>query len=310
MTTGSRVLVTGAGGHLGGHAARLLVAAGHEVYGTSRQDVAAGSPGATSRIQWLGCDLTKPGEVRAAIKASNPSLVLHAVGIAGESDLETLVAANVFSLANLVDALDGVPIERLVVIGSGAEYAERGREPIREDHPLAPTSRYGLSKLYQYELSQMARRAGIPVVYARPFSLVGPGISCATAVGDISKRLAEAVSEGGSGVLEVGDLERWRDYLDVRDAATACALLLEVAPAGGVYNVCSGVPVLLADVVDKLISLAGVQVRLHRVEGKPSLRFQVGDSSRLRALGWTPAYDLETSLRDGLHVHLSSRRDG
>ena len=249
MKAGRRVLVTGAGGHLGGHAARLLAAAGHKVYGTSRRDMDAGSPDATSGIQWLRCDLTKPDEVRAAVKASNPTLVLHAVWIAGDHDLEELVAANVFSLANLVDALAGVPIERLVVIGSGAEYAESGREPIREDHPLAPTSRYGLSKLYQFELSQMALRAGLPVVYARPFSLVGPGISCSTAVGDISKRLAEAVGKGGSGVLEVGDLERWRDYLDVRDAAAACTLLMEVAPSGGIYNVCSSVPVLLADVV-------------------------------------------------------------
>jgi nucleoside-diphosphate-sugar epimerase len=309
MKTGDRVLVTGAAGHLGGHAARLLAAAGHEVYGTSRRDGDAGSGEAPSGIQWLSCDLTKPGEVRAAVKASKPSHVLHAVGIAGDSDLEALVASNVVSLANLVDGLAGVHIERLVVIGSGAEYAQSGQEPIREDHPLAPTSRYGLSKLYQFELSQMALRAGMPVVYARPFSLVGPGISCATAVGDISKRLADAVSGRGSGVLEVGDLERWRDYVDVRDAAAACTLLLEVAPSGAVYNVCSGVPVRLADVVDRLLSMAGKAVRLHRVEGNPSVKFQVGDSSRLRALGWSPAFDLDTSLRDGLDVHLKSGRD-
>lgn len=308
MNTGSRVLVTGAGGHLGGHAARLLAAAGHEVYGTSRRRADTRSPKAIAEIHWLHCDLTKPPEVRAAVQAAQPSLVLHAVGLAGKSDLEALVAANVLSLANLVDALAGVQIERLLVIGSGAEYAEGGREPIQEDHPLAPASRYGLTKLFQFELSQMALRAGMPVVYARPFSLLGPGTSCDTALGDISKRLADAINERGSGVLEVGDLERWRDYLDVRDAAAACTLLLKVAPAGGVYNVCSGVATLLADMVDRLLSMAGKEVHLLRVEGKPSLRFQVGDSSKLRALGWAPTYDLETSLRDGLEPHLNRQQ--
>ena len=307
MKTGGRVLVTGAAGHLGGYAARLLAAAGHEVYGTTRGELPAGL-GQPTDLQWLSCDLTRPNEVRAAVKAAAPALVMHAVGLAGDNDLGALLEANVISTANLIEALGGAPIDRLLVIGSAAEYgASDGREPIREDHVLGPTTRYGLSKLYQFELSQMALRSGMPVVYARPFNLVGPGISYATAVGDISKRLAELMQGGGSGVLEVGDLERWRDYLDARDAAAACRILLESAPPGGVYNVCSGVPVRLADVVERLLSLAGKEVRLHRVEGKPSVSFQVGDSSRLRSLGWSPAYDLEASLRDGLHAHSRAR---
>jgi GDP-4-dehydro-6-deoxy-D-mannose reductase len=308
MSAGARVLVTGAGGHLGGHAAGLLAATGEDVYGTSR---ATSRGGEASAIHWLSCDLRKLGEVRAAVKAARPSLVLHAVGHAGESDLGALVDANVVALANLIEALDGVAIERLLVIGSGAEYAaSERREPIREDHPLAPSSRYGLSKLFQFELSQMALRSGLPVVYARPFSVIGPGVSCATAVGDISKRLGDALIGRGPGVLDVGDLDRWRDYIDVRDAAAACQVLLESGSPGGVYNVCSGVPVRLEDVVKRLLSMGGKEVKLRRVEGKPSIRFQVGDPSRLRALGWSPKYDLETSLRDGLQEHLNSTLPG
>ena len=126
---------------------------------------------------------------------------------------------------------------------------------------------------------------------------------------DITKRLAEARHERGSGVLDVGDLDRSRDYVDARDAAAVCRVLLESAQPGGVYNVCSGMPVLLADVVERLVSLADGKVRLRRVDVKPSLKFVVGDSARLRALGWSPAYDLETSLRDGLQEHLNSADD-
>jgi Nucleoside-diphosphate-sugar epimerases len=306
MSTGDRVLVTGAAGNLGGLAARLLAANGKEVYGTTRRDFDAVA-GHSPAVRWLACDLSKPDEVRAAVAASMPTLVLHAVGMAGETDLSTLVDTNVIPLANLIDALTGVQLERLLVVGSAAEYAASGqREPIREDHPLGPSSPYGLSKLFQFELSQMALKAGMPVVYARPFNLIGPGLSCTTAVGDITKRLAEARHDRGSGVLDVGDLDRWRDYVDARDAAAACRILLESAQPGGVYNVCSGVPVQLADVVERLVSLAGGKVRLRRVEVKPSLEFVVGDSTRLRALGWSPAYDLETSLRDGLQEHLNS----
>src|SRR2546426_11759495 len=302
MSTGDRILVTGAGGNLGGHVARLLASSGMEVYGTTRRDL-KGAPDQASGLHWLSCDLTRPDEVRAAIKAGRPSLVLHAAGLAGELGLGALFEANVVPLANLIGALDGVSIDRLLVVGSSAEYAPSDqREPISEDHLLGPSSRYGLSKLYQFELSQMAFRSGLPVVYARPFNLIGPGVSCATAVGDISKRLAEAMEGRGSGVLEVGDLQRWGEYLDPRDAAAACRVLLEHAPPGGVYNVCSGVPVLLADVVDRLLRMAGKKVSLRKVAGTASPRFVVGDSTKLRALGWSPEVDLDTSLRDGLQA--------
>lgn len=303
MTAGNRVLVTGAGGNLGGHVARLLAADGYQVYATSRKEPSSGVQ--DPDLHWVTCDLSVPNEVRAAVKSSQPSLVMHAVGLAGDADLKALVEANVISTANLFEALDGWHVDRLLVVGSGAEYgASDKRELTREDHPLAPASRYGLSKLFQYELSRMALKAGVPIVYARPFNLIGPGVSCATAVGDISKRLAEAMQGGDTATLEVGDLDRWRDYLDVRDAAAACRILLESAQVGGVYNVCSGVPVLLADVVDTLLSFAGREIRLHRVGGKPSMKFQVGDPSKLRALGWSATYDLKTSLQNGLHGYL------
>jgi nucleoside-diphosphate-sugar epimerase len=304
MSGEARVLVTGAGGQLGGHAARLLAGGGKEVYGTVRGP-AADTEGAGG-IRWLTCDLTKPEEVAAAVAASNPSLVLHTVGLGGAAETGALVEANVTALSNLVRALEGRPIRSLLVIGSSAEYAAgTRREAIREDHPLGPSSPYGLSKLVQFEVARKASESGLPVAYARPFNLIGPGVSCTTAVGDITKRLAEAMQKDAPRVLEVGDLDKWRDYLDVRDAAAACTVLLESAAPGGVYNICSGVPMLLSDVVDRLLALAGGHVSLRSVDRGASQGYVVGDPSKLHDLGWSPKYDLDTSLRDGLEYFRS-----
>jgi nucleoside-diphosphate-sugar epimerase len=131
-----------------------------------------------------------------------------------------------------------------------------------------------------------------------------------TAVGDITKRIAEAMRGRGKSVVEVGDLDRWRDYLDVRDAAAACKVLLQSASPGDVYNICSGVPVLMADVVDRLLVLAGNRVSLRKVESAPSPRFVVGDSSKLRALGWSPEHPLDASLREGLEAHVKREPQG
>ena len=303
MSSAARVLVTGAGGALGGHAARMLVERGAEVYGTRRRPPSAGQV-APVGVHWVTCDLSKPGDVRAAVEASRPAQVVHTVGVSGTRDFGALIGANVIAFANLVQALGDAPIQRLVVLGSAAEYATAGgMEPIREDHPLAPSNDYGLTKLFQFELSRKAFGAGLPVVYARPFNLIGPGVSCATALGDITSRMAQLIRKGG-GVLDVGDLERWRDYLDVRDAAAACVVLVQDGEPGGVYNLCSGVATLMSDVVDQLLSMSGDKLQLRRVEREESVKFLVGDSTRLRTLGWSPAYDLRTSLRDGLQALL------
>ena len=295
------VLVTGARGALGSQVTRLLTERGTTVYGTQRPG--SGTRGAPD-MRWLDCDLSKADEVRAAVATSKPSSVVHAAGLGGTHDLARLIEANVIALSHLLSALADTELDRMVVVGSGAEYAAPdGETPIREDHPLAPTNPYGLSKLFQFELSRMAVRAGTPLVYARPFNMIGPGVSDATAVGDITRRLARTLESGGD-TLEVGDLDRSRDYVDVRDAAAACVTLLERGEAGGVYNVCSGVSTLLKDVVDRLLAIGGNKVATRQVEHHPSISFQVGDGSRLRALGWAPAYDLDTSLRDGLESEL------
>jgi len=303
VSAGERVLVTGARGALGHHVARLLVDRGADVYGTRRSSLKSGP--SEPPVRWLQCDLRHMGDVRAAVRESKPSRVVHAAGLAGAADLAALVEANVTALANLLAALSETKLERLVIIGSAAEYATTdSRESIREDHALAPSNEYGLSKLFQYELGRLAFRRGTPVVYARPFNVVGPGAPPATAVGDISRRLARLVHDGGSGALQVGDLNKWRDYVDVRDVANACVILLQRAAPGSTFNVCSGVPIRLAEVVEMLLAIAGKHIALHHVEHSDSVNFQVGDASGIRVLGWVPEYDLETSLRDGFTSEL------
>src|SRR5437868_13034787 len=117
-------------------------------------------------VHWLRCDLGNRDDLRAAVAESRPAVVLHAAGFAGTSNLRELVDANVITLANLLEALHATDLERLVVVGSAAEYAPAaGRELIRKDDPLEPSNRYGLSKLFQFELSRLALRQGTPVVY-------------------------------------------------------------------------------------------------------------------------------------------------
>src|SRR5262249_42668132 len=114
-------------------------------------------------------------------------------------------------------------------------------------------------------------------------------------------------------VLRVGNLDTRRDITDVRDVADAYARLLDHAPAGRPYNVCSGSAWRIGDLLEELIHLSGVPVRVEvdnarlRPNDTPIVQ---GDATRIRTeLGWTPRIAVEQTLRDTLawwRIQLSS----
>ncbi|NJK81640.1 MAG: GDP-mannose 4,6 dehydratase, partial [Chloroflexaceae bacterium] len=77
-----------------------------------------------------------------------------------------------------------------------------------------------------------------------------------------------------------------------RDAVRALWLLLDRAPPGEVYNVCSGVPVRIGDIVE-MVQVRGrvpVEIRTDPERLRPTDEpLLVGDNSKLRnATGWLP----------------------
>ncbi len=66
------------------------------------------------------------------------------------------------------------------------------------------------------------------------------------------------------------------------------------------YNVCSGTPVRIEDVARRLAALSGTDLRLvvdPELVRAVDVPLVVGDSSRLRALGWQPRVALAETLR-------------
>jgi GDP-4-dehydro-6-deoxy-D-mannose reductase len=102
--------------------------------------------------------------------------------------------------------------------------------------------------------------------------------------------------------MHVGNLEAQRDFLDVRDVVAAYVLLLANGRAGEVYNVSSGRPVAIREVLRQLITIARVPVEVRDDPARmrsSDLPILSGDATKLRAeTGWEPHYALAASLRD------------
>jgi GDP-4-dehydro-6-deoxy-D-mannose reductase len=192
-----------------------------------------------------------------------------------------------------------------VLVVSSAQVYQRSDEPIDEDTPLVPATPYGLSKLAQDRLAAAAVRDDhLDVVIARPFNHAGPRQSPAFAVASFARQIARIEAGLDPPELRVGNLDARRDLTDVRDVVEAYVRIMEGAPAGRPYNICSGRAWRVGDLLEELRHMSTVRIRVEvdparlRPQDIPVIQ---GDASRLQAdLGWSPRVPVEQTLHDTL----------
>jgi GDP-4-dehydro-6-deoxy-D-mannose reductase len=309
MANGPAV-VTGATGFAGGHLLdRLLLTGG------DRKPVAwhhpTGRPIASHQqtVDWQPVDLLDRDGVDRAIRALRPSRIYHLagashVGTSWQHSLQTL-QINVLGTDHLLEAVRrlGSPC-RVLVVSSALVYGDTS-EAIDEDAVLRPSSPYGLSKLAQDQLAlRTVAEDGLDVVVVRPFNHVGPRQDPSFALSGFARQVALIEAGRAPAEVQTGNLDARRDLTDVRDVVRAYERLMDAAPAGRPFNVCTGTAVRIGDLLQALIGLSTVRVRLTldaarlRPNDTPVL---LGNPSRIRAeLGWTPAIDLARTLADTL----------
>jgi GDP-4-dehydro-6-deoxy-D-mannose reductase len=291
-----RILITGAGGFVGRYATATFAAHGYEVI----------RAGHGSEPLDIGLDLSDASNVQAVVDLARASHVLH---LAAQSFVPTAAAdplrtydINVMGTARLLQALHRCGERVRVLIVSSAEvYGQRTPEefPLREELPLAPRNPYAASKAAAEPIALVANGPQIAVIIARAFNHIGPGQRPCFVVAGFAAQLA-AMLRGGERVLRVGNLEAERDFLDVRDVVRAYVSLMESGRGGEAYNVCSGVPVAIKEILRRMIALADlpVEVRQDPKRLRPSdvPRF-FGEAEKLRReTGWFPRYSLGASL--------------
>ena len=307
-----RALVTGGNGFVGRYLVRELRAREVETI------VAGHSPdGGEFDVAF---DLRDAHGMARAVEAARATVIFHLaaqafVPRATEDPLDTY-EVNVMGTARLVEAIRRLPEgsrPTLLFVSSAEVYGTRPvtELPLRETTLPAPATPYAASKLAGEAIALgSARTYGFPAIVARSFNHIGAGQSERFAVAGFAQRLA-AIAAGGPPLLRVGNLDTVRDFLDVRDVVRAYADLGERGSAGETYNVCSGAPVRMADVLRQLVMAAhvAVEIREDAVLLRPSdVPVTYGDNAKLKtATGWEPAYALARSLRD---VYAAARANG
>ncbi|HSK11172.1 MAG TPA: GDP-mannose 4,6-dehydratase [Vicinamibacterales bacterium] len=301
------VLVTGAAGFAGSHLLDLLAAEKAAVVAWRRPGERLPAPPTGTGCRWMEVDVLDRAAVERAIGEVRPSAVYHLAGVAhvGRSwdDSAKTLAVNVLGTWHVLAALASLPSPaRALVTGSALVYRQQDRA-IREDDPIGPASPYGLSKLAQ-ELTALhaARELGVRVVVTRSFNHIGPRQEPTFSSASFARQVARIEAGLAPPELRVGNLDPRRDLTDARDIVVAYRRLLEQAPSGRVYNVCSGRAVRVGDVLQGLVALAHtpIAVRVDEALLRPhDAPLVLGDPSRIREeTGWVPRIPLASTLRD------------
>ena len=278
---GRRVFVTGARGFLGRHLSGALAECGADV-------------------RAYAGDVTDRASLRSALTAANPDVVFHLAAFgttSNQRDAARMRAVNVGGVENLWAALDGVSA-RLVQTGTCAEYAPKNG-PLAEDDPCEPESDYArtLHDAVTHSLS-MAKSSGRETVILRPFGPYGPG--------DRPERLIPFVIRGLLGVGRVpvtaGRQRRDFSYVDDHVSAFLAAATAPLLQTAAVYNVGSGCPISVRDIVERIAKLVGGDA-LSRVDfgaetSRPDDRADryADITAAKKDLGFAPSVSLDDGL--------------
>lgn len=291
-----KVFVTGASGFIGSHTVTALLDSGHEV-------MALATPGnnlwrlanVSSRIKIVRGTLDDAASYQKSLHEWQPEACIHLAWYA-EPGKYLDSEENIRSLnggLSLLRALSECNCKQIICAGTCFEYEVKS-DFLSENDRTRPETLYATSKAsFQMVGEQLAAKLGIRFVWGRIFYLYGTH--------EDTRRIIPAailkLREGAEFPASPG--EQVRDYLYVMDVANAFLTLMN-SDAKGIYNICSREPVTIRHILETIGSLTGrPELILYGVLPYRNWEpiFICGNNARLKSLGWSPKYDLQSGLK-------------
>lgn len=308
-----RILITGGTGFVGAHLIRFLRTQDNDIF-----VLASGKPTSQeSGVEYHEADIRDANAVYSLLREINPAQIYHLAGITAVDvswrNPRLTYEVNVFGALNLFEAAMNLPLPPRILNVSTSQVYASAAGALTEESPLRPGNPYAASKaMTELLVAQYRDRESGGILTVRPFNHSGCGQLPNFVLPSIAKQFAEIEMGLRPPKLSLGNLNVKRDFTDVRDVVRAYALVLETGRTSEVYNVCSGTPVLLADIINMFQTVSGINVTVDIDPNKvrpAEFATVLGDPSKLEAeTGWQREIALQETLKDMLNCWRSAVR--
>lgn len=248
-------------------------------------------------------DLLSFNNLEKLILDESPDYILNLIGTFNTRephiiDINAGISRNIFEIL----IKHKRTVEKILLIGSAAEYGLYNRLPIKENTPLNPITIHGLSKVIQTTYANFYfRNYNLHMNIARTFNVIGRSISPLLSLGSFVSQIRKIKN---TGIVYVGNLNSGRDFLDIKDVLSAYWKILLKGKSGEVYNVCSGSSHSIKDILKFLIARSHKKIRIVTRKDyvrKPDLLDSFGDNIKLRKdVGWRQENDIWSALSEML----------
>jgi dTDP-glucose 4,6-dehydratase len=329
-----KILVTGGCGFIGSNLIRLLIAeTNHRVINVDKLTY-AGNPSSLAdiadnpRYQWIGADIADPAVMNPIFDEHRPESVMH---LAAESHVDRsidgpsdFIQTNVVGTFCLLDAARRIyqahepKVQekfRFLHVSTDEVYGSLGDEGFfSETTRYDPHSPYSATKAASDHLARAWKTTyGLPVVVTNCSNNYGPYQFPEKL---IPLMVIKAIDEKPLPVYGKG--LNVRDWLYVEDHARALITVLETGAVGETYNIGGNSERRNIDLVHSICDILdserprsnGSSYRdlITYVTDRPGHDFRYAiDSQKIQSeLGWSPRYDLETSLAKTVRWYLDN----
>ncbi|MCG5463297.1 GDP-mannose 4,6-dehydratase [Micromonospora sp. MED01] len=306
--TPRRILVTGGAGFIGSHVVARLMLMGSQVrvldnFSTGRiENLADAASGGLTEADVVSGDIRTPEGVEV-IHQWQPDVVVHlaaqpSVPTARHSPLYD-ADVNVFGTVNVLDACARGGVRLLVNAASSDIFGSVAADelPVREDHPIAPVSPYGVSKAVGvHYVDWYGRQHALSYTSMVLGNVYGPrreGGDCG-----VVSLMADALLGGRQAVI-YGDGTQTRDFVYVSDVAEAIAVACH-HDGVGMVNIASGRQTSVNEVYDTVREASGVgdAARYELPPWPDEVRSMALDTRKARELlGWYPRIGFTEGVR-------------